>query len=278
MRVKPVLKWPGGKRWLAPLLGPIIQERLRNIYYEPFLGGGAIFLEVNPLRAVLSDINRDLIESLCIISKDPEGVVRTVWRYSNNRPCYEAIRRKKPRTEIGRAARFLYLNRTCWGGVYRLNQRGEFNTPFGNSHRIICRLGEVRDAALAFGVAELICLDFEAAMSRACDGDVVYCDPPYSFAGSNGFLRYNDSLFSQDDHKRLALCAREAVGRGASVIVSAMQTYDLSELYPGWWCLELTRSSRVSRRLAGRRQVTEALLFSWPPEIVGQKIHYLTVA
>ncbi len=137
--VRPFLKWPGGKRWLAPWLAEIIRPELGGSYYEPFLGGGAVFLQLSPATAVLSDLNEDLITTLDTIRNYPERVVHAAWRFTNTKTCYERVRKMGPRTDIGAAARFLYLNRTCWGGIYRLNRKGEFNTPFGNSGRAICR-------------------------------------------------------------------------------------------------------------------------------------------
>jgi DNA adenine methylase len=265
--VKPLLKWPGGKRWVAPFLARVLRPRLTGFYYEPFLGGGAVFLELKPERAVLSDINQELMHFVTTLRLDAERLVTAVWRYSNTAECYYSVRRARPRTAVGAAARFLYLNKTCWGGVYRLNTNGSFNTPFGDSHRVICRRKEAFEAAKAFSAARLECTDFENAVRLASVGDVVYCDPPYSFEGSNGFIRYNERLFSKDDHQRLAKCSREASDRGASVAVSALDDEDCVELYPGWWRVDVSRSSRVSRKSSGRRVVNEVILLSWRPEV-----------
>jgi DNA adenine methylase len=174
----PFLKWPGGKRWLAPLLAEIVRPDLKGTYFEPFLGGGAVFLQLNPERAVLSDVNPDLISFLETIRQCPRQVVNAVWRYTNTKECYYKVRKMRPRTSVGAAARFLYLNRTCWGGIYRLNREGEFNTPFGYSGRTICRLHEVLEGCVRFDRAELVCRDFEVSLPVCRKGDVVYLDPP----------------------------------------------------------------------------------------------------
>ena len=196
--VQPFLKWPGGKRWLVPQLAPILQEGLRGRYFEPFLGSGAMFLGTEPSEAVLSDINNELITTLTEIASDPERVVAAVWRFSNTADCYYRVRRSQPRTAIGVAARFLYLNRTAWGGVHRLNRRGEFNTPFGDSGRVICRLKPVQKAAALFADATLLSGDFEEVVDLAREGDVIYADPPYvgPHTGHDHFKRYNKSGFS----------------------------------------------------------------------------------
>src|SRR5437762_3129450 len=126
---KPLLKWPGGKRWLSPLLVPVLRRELKRLYIEPFFGGGAAFAALKPKRALLSDINEDLIRALKTIRTDHNRVARAVHRFSNTEECYYEVRRSQPRTKIGDAARFLYLNRTSWGGIQRFNQEGIFNVP-----------------------------------------------------------------------------------------------------------------------------------------------------
>lgn len=262
--VQPFLKWPGGKRWLAPRLGPILRAHALNRYVEPFLGSGAMYLGVRPQKAILGDINEELISALAVIAADPERVVSAVWRFTNTADCYYRVRQSRPRTEVGAAAKFLYLNRTAWGGVYRLNQKGDFNTPFGNSGRVICRLRAVVEAAHLFASAELRAGDFEQLMDAAGPGDVVYADPPYvsPTSGHDNFKRYSERAFSWIDQERLAFSATSAYERGACVAVSGRAEFGVEELYPDWQVVSLTRSSRVSRAPHGRRVFPELLLLS----------------
>jgi DNA adenine methylase len=171
-----------------------------------------------------------------------------------------------PRTPVGEAARFLYLNRTCWGGVFRLNREGEFNVPFGHSGRVICRADLLLETAEALKVARLGDGDFEAALSKAGKGDVIYADPPYTTVGQgNGFLRYNEKLFRWSDQQRLARACREIAKRGTFVAVSGLLDPQIVGLYPGWWLLKLHRKSLISRTPDGRRNISEVILFSrWP--------------
>ena len=202
--VRPFFKWPGGKRWIAPWLADLIRPELGGTYYEPFLGGGAVFLQLNPRAAVLSDVNEDLIASLDVIRKYPRQVVQAARRYRNTKACYEKVRKMAPRTAVGAAARFLYLNRTCWGGIYRLNLKGEFNTPFGNSGRVICRQHEVLGASSRFTKAVLKSCDFEECSRLAVEG-MLLTDPPYAAPGGDEcFARYNRRPFVWEDHLRLA--------------------------------------------------------------------------
>ena len=257
----PFLKWPGGKHWLTPTLVPLIEARLRGTYYEPFLGGGAVFLNLRAAHALISDNNKDLIAALKAMRDTPEEVLAGVRRLSNTRDCYERIRLARPSSVVGRAVRFLYLNRTCWGGIYRLNRKGEFNVPYGNSGRVICRSAVFRAGAMKLQAAKLRCCDFEVVLNDAQMGDVAYCDPPYTTRGqNNGFVRYNEFLFSWRDQERLANACHRAAGRGATVIVSGLWHRDFLDLYPGWSKRKLERTSTVSRLAKGRRRIAEALV------------------
>jgi DNA adenine methylase len=268
--IDPFLKWPGGKRWLTTILCGIFAAELKNTYYEPFLGAGAMYLSLRPKSAILSDKNKELIAFLNTVKRNPSAVVRAVWRWSNEESCYYRVRESAPRTEIGKAARFLYLNRTCWGGIYRLNRKGEFNVPFGNSGRTICRHEAVVLAASAFRRAKLLVADFEEVMENAKTGDVIYADPPYTTRGAgNGFVRYNESIFSWQDQLRLADAARQAADRGSFVAVSGLNHVEFLELYPNWFVAELQRPSNVGRDVFSRRQVCEAVVFSRRPVVDG---------
>lgn len=263
---KPFLKWPGGKRWLAPLLKLIIRPELRGTYYEPFLGTGAVFLMLKPKRAVVSDISGELISCLDTLRSNPDEVLHAVWRFSNTKECYQHVRSMVPRTKVTACSRFIYLNRTCWGGLYRINRLGKFNVPFGNSGRKICSKKSLQQCAQILKDATLLRCDFEETIAKAAKGDVIYADPPYTLSGkNNGFLRYNDTLFSWYDQNRLAVANRQAAGRGAFVIVSGLLHKDILKLYPGWWVLELPRKSLVSREIKGRRTISEILLLSRRP-------------
>lgn len=263
----PFLKWPGGKRWLAPLLSNIISHELIGTYYEPFLGAGAVFTQLKPERSVLSDNNNDLIHFWEVVRDRPEDVVRKVWRWSNTAECYKRVRKSVPYSDVGRAARFLFLNRTCWGGIYRTNKNGDFNVPFGNSGRKLCSLEHVLKVSAVFTNAELIVQDFKYAISCAQSGDVVYADPPYTVKGeNNGFVRYNEKLFNWDDQERLARECRSAKQRGVFVMVSGLYHHELLTLYRGWWALKQLRHTTVSRKLSSRHKISEVVLFSRKPK------------
>lgn len=273
--VEPFLKWPGGKRWLARLIAPVVNERLDGTYVEPFAGSSAVFLRTAPPAALLGDVNIELIETLETVAADPHAVVDAVWRFSNTADCFYRVRRSRPRTAVGRAARFIYLNRTAWGGVHRTNQHGEFNTPFGNSGRIICRRQTVTAASALLARASFHAVDFEKLVDRARAGDVVYADPPYVSTASeraSGFQRYAPTAFRWADQQRLAEAAKRAVARGAFVLVSGGASSGVERLYEGWHVARFQRITRVSRHRKGRGPFNEIVMASAPIPDLSQPV------
>jgi len=271
----PLLKWPGGKRWLAQFLSQALKRHLTGCYFEPFLGGAAVFLQLAPQSAILSDSNSELIEFLVTLRSKPEEVVRALWNWSNTEECYYRVRRSKPRTSIWRAARFLYLNKSCWGGIYRTNKKGQFNVPFGNSGRRLCHVADARAMAESLKRVSLLAEDFETVIDLSKAGDVVYADPPYTAKGeNNGFIRYNERLFSWSDQVRLTATCKRARKRGAFVAVSGLCHPEIKALYNGWWCVQITRPSLVSRTPDARKQVSEIVLFSHRPKLSDNSKHH----
>jgi DNA adenine methylase len=265
---EPVLKWAGGKRWLAPILVPSLANELSGTYYEPFVGSASVFACLQPTKAVLSDINDALVSTLVVIRDAPDRLQRHVWRWSNSRDCYDRVRGSRPHSAVGRAARFLFLNRTCWGGLYRSNRLGEFNVPFGDSKRVICRRQHLRNFSKLLCAAELTTSDFEQQIALARAGDVVYADPPYTTKGvNNGFIRYNEKLFSWEDQVRLARACKHAARRGVFVVVSGIWHEALLDLYRGWWAAPLRRNVCISRSPASRGLTIEAIIFSRRPSM-----------
>lgn len=264
-RALPFLKWAGGKRWLAGRLVPLIAERLTGRYFEPFGGGAAVLLHLSPAAGVLGDINGELVETFETVQSAPEDVARAIWRFSNTAECYYRVRASRPRTPVGRAARFIYLNRTAWGGIYRLNGGGVFNVPFGRTGRQICRKDLLLNAADALWGTRFVVGDFAATIGDAARGDVVYADPPYvgrDLGRDESFTRYHFPPFRWRDQERLAGCLQAAGARGATVFLTARAGIGVEELYPDWLATPLSRQQRVSRRLDRRQLYSEILLAS----------------
>jgi DNA adenine methylase len=257
------LKWPGGKRWAAPIIAKIIKDSLRGTYFEPFLGGGAVFFYLRPSRALLSDVNQELIETYQIVRRSPAAAVARIQQMPVTKREYYRMRESEPSEPLSRATRFLYLNRTAFGGIYRLNRDGRFNVPFGGGDRTPAPLwteGLLERAARALLGVNLRVSDFERIVDQAGPGDVVYCDPTYTVAHDyNGFVRYNERNFSWADQMRLAEAAKRAAARGSTVVISNAHHETIRKLYGRCQALTLQRKSLVSAKPDARRSVMEYL-------------------
>lgn len=265
LALQPFLKWPGGKRWAAARIADLIRPNLTGRYYEPFLGGGAVFFHLRPNKATLSDINADLIDTYRTVSTRHRQIVSLLQGLPVSPAAYAEVREWDAKGLIDRAVRFLYLNRTAFGGMYRLNRQGHFNVPYGGGGRTPAILWESRlleDAAAALRCARLVACDFAESMRAARAGDVVYCDPTYTVAHeNNGFVRYNETNFSWKDQERLAAEAISAQRRGAVVIISNAHHHSIRRLYSGRaQFLRLGRSSCISTDPRHRREVSEYLI------------------
>lgn len=248
--IQPFLKWPGGKRWLVTSHGELLVKAKRR-HIEPFLGSGAVFFHLLPKNALLSDSNAALIETYAAVRDDPEAVMKHL-RSHHSRHCkeyYYAIRGNQPRAPTARAARFLYLNRTCFNGLYRVNLRGQFNVPMGTKTSVMLPADDFPVMSKILMGAKIEVRDFEDALSCAEEGDFVYLDPPYTVKHNvNNFLKYNENIFSWSDQVRLAKAARSAAKRGAHVLVSNADHPSVHELYGDsvWTQLSIPRFSRLA--------------------------------
>jgi DNA adenine methylase len=266
---RPFLKWPGGKRWLVPRACELLEGLIFTRYVEPFLGGGAMYFGLRPANAILVDINRDLINVYKQVQADPTELIDRLKRLPVDAEEYERIRVSLPMDPVDAAVRFLYLNRTAFGGMYRLNRQGQFNVPFGGGQRTPAPLWRDRllaEASSALEGAVIRVADFEETLAEAGAGDLVYCDPTYTVAhNNNGFVRYNERNFSWADQKRLARVCSEAAGRGAFVLVSNAVHDEIEALYPNAELLTVSRWSRLSPRPHKRQRTSEALFVFRPP-------------
>ena len=235
---EPFLRWAGGKRWLAKSLAPLIAVRLGNdgTYFEPFLGAGAIFFAVEPGRAVLSDLNEDLVTTFNEVARRPRVVVNRLLKMGVTKEDYEHVRCWHPGSPLDKAVRFIYLNRNCYGGLYRENRHGIFNVPYGGgerNHKGICADGTILHAArvLSRPGVRIRAGDFGDTLKYAGCGDVVYCDPTYREVTRKQFDRYGKIIFRWEDQERLACLSWEACRRGAIVILSNATCDGVRELY-----------------------------------------------
>ncbi len=257
---QPLIKWPGGKRTLAGSILKYVPEQF-GTYYEPFMGGGAVFFALQPKSAVLSDTNEDLINAYIQVRDNPQDLVRVLKSFKNSETDYYAIRATSPRTPVRKAARMLYLARLSFNGIHRVNLRGEFNVPYGykthltafDEDHLLCTSNALRTAEFRAG-------DFERTTLNAASGDVVYFDPPYTVAhGLNGFIKYNERIFSWHDQERLAEHATALAKRGCRVIVSNADHQSIHKLYKEFSCEVIERPSVIAASSSHRRTITECI-------------------
>lgn len=259
----PFLKWTGGKRWLAKEINALLPNNYKR-YIEPFLGGGALFFHLNPKLATLSDLNDDLINTYKQVRDNVEEVILKLSRYEICPNVYKKIRSSNPRLSFTKAVKFLYLNRTAFNGIYRVNREGKFNVPFGcKEGTIICDEDLLRNSSKLLRNKKLQISDFESVINGAEVGDLVYADPPYTTKhNNNGFRRYNETIFSWDDQERLADCCIRATKRGVHVFVSNAYHDPIIELYDGFKVKSVSRHSVISGDPEGRSEVKESLIYN----------------
>lgn len=261
---RPVVRWAGSKQRLLHQLVDVLPAQF-GTYFEPFFGSGALFFLLRPTRAVLSDTCLPLVETYTTLASFPDEIHRELASLDPmDRDTYYRVRKSSPETPVGRAARFLFLNRTCWNGLYRVNKKGEFNVPYGSpTPTCLPELELLQSAAEVLSGASVRVSDFESSVETAEEGDLVFLDPPYVTGhNNNGFVDYNEKLFSWADQERLAKLARNLDARGVRVIVTNAQHEAVLRLYKGFTISSTTRASTLAGDKAFRRPVTEALILS----------------
>jgi DNA adenine methylase len=258
----PFLKWAGGKQWLARIAHSILPMP-KGRYFEPFLGGASLFFSLSPKQAVLSDSNRDLIATYRAVAQNVGLLISTLKSYPHDRTFYDNMRSKRPRSSNATAARLIYLNKTAWNGLYRVNLQGRFNVPFGRYTNVtICPEERLREASTLLQGASLRCGDFVAISRDASEGDLVYFDPPYiTTHNNNGFLKYNSKLFSWADQLRLSRAAARLVEKKVRVVVSNADHEPVIQLYKGFHCYSVQRNSLIG---SARGRIGEVLITSFP--------------
>ena len=261
--LSPLLKWPGGKRVILQRLLSLMPTSF-NTYYEPFLGGGALFFALRPNYAVVADNNTDLVNCYIQVRNRPEEVIMSLSAYRNTCEDYYAIRARVPLHDVERAARLIYLTTLSFNGIHRVNLRGEFNVPYGYKYHVKpCDPPKIRAVSRVLSSAALICGDFESAVRDADTGDLVYFDPPYTVAhGNNGFIKYNAEIFSWADQLRLAQVAIDLSQRGCYVFVSNADHESIRDLYRDFATIDVVRNSVVAASKAYRRKVTECIFWN----------------
>lgn len=260
--VAPVLKWVGGKRQLLDTLTPLLPKRI-TAYCEPFIGGGAMLFNLQPNVAYVNDINSDLILVYTVIKNDVEALIAALAEYKNEAEFFYSVRdwdRDKEKyaslTDVERAARIIYLNKTCFNGLYRVNNAGEFNSPFGSyKNPNIVNAPVLRAVSSYFNNAAVnfTSTDYAEVLRTIPKGTFVYLDPPYDpVSVTSNFTGYSKGGFTQADQIRLRECCDELTKRGIKFMLSNSSTEFIHAQYAAY-NITVVRAKRAINSVASRR-------------------------
>lgn len=265
--IKPFLRWAGSKRNLIPKLLPYFPSRF-GTYHEPFLGSGSVFFHLRPSQAVLSDANQELISTYLNLRDQPKKIISILEKLSPDKETYYSIRQKRSKSKLLGTAQFIYLNKLCFNGIYRVNSKGKFNVPFAGDR---VNYSVNRDILLACSEAlnedgiTIFSGDFSGNILSAKPCDFVFIDPPYVTGhNNNGFIEYNESIFSWDDQVRLAGYAQELMNRDVAVVMSNAYHESVLDLYPSFRKDKIERFSSIASDTSRRKIISESVITFLP--------------
>ena len=266
----PFLKWAGGKGRLLSQYAGLFPKDFEN-YFEPFLGGGAVYFHLSQNRkfekAYISDYNPELTNCYKMVQKEPKKLLALLSKMRNDKHLFykERARDVSLLSDLERAARLIFLNRTCFNGLYRVNSQGQFNVPFGKyKNPRIADAGNLMAASAVLQNASIHTGSFETLVSKAKSGDFVYFDPPYQpVSRTASFTSYTKNSFNLADQARLAQLARRLQERGVLVMVSNSDTAEIRDLYHGFDLTIVKAARAINCRADGRGVVNELVLRSY---------------
>lgn len=269
--VQPVLKWVGGKRQLIPEIERYAPNKKDySTYYEPFVGGGAILFHFQPKRAVINDINEELVNLYRVIKNDVDSLIEDLKKYENDEEIYYQVRALdrspefKKLSDIQRASRIHFLNKTCYNGLYRVNSAGEFNVPFGRyKNPNITNEAVLRAVSNYFNKSniEILNVDFEEALKGIKKGAFVYFDPPYDpVSSSSNFTGYAEGGFDRDEQIRLKELCDKLDKRGVKFLLSNSSTEFIKELYKDYEIIPTNAKRSINSVGSKRGEVEEVLV------------------
>lgn len=275
-RPKPFVKWVGGKRQLLKqfnnlrLYPPDDFNPLTNTYFEPFVGGGAVFFDLLPKKAELSDLNGELVTTYRVIKKEVEALIKSLKQHKYDKEYYLKMRAKSPEdlSEIERASRFIYLNRTGFNGMYRVNSQGKFNVPFGKyKNPLICDEENLRKVAKALKGVSIKKQDYKKVLNKAKQGDFIYFDPPYyPVSKTASFTSYTSETFLEKEQEELRDTFVELHQRGCFVMLSNSDTQFINKIYSNIKGIKITKvkaGRAINSKASGRGKISEVLITNY---------------
>lgn len=274
---KPFVKWAGGKRQILDKLNKYIPTKF-DTYYEPFVGGGALLFDLAPKKAVINDSNQELMNVynvLCDYSKYSK-MCKLLNKYeaSHSEEFYYEIRNMdkeksfKRISDYKKAARTLYLNKSCFNGLYRVNKKGEFNVPFNKNKKVNTYDGEnllTIHYFLTNNDIKIECHDFEESVKKAKKGDFVYFDPPYD-SDTSTFNSYTEDGFGKEEQIRLARVFKELSDKGVYVMLSNHNTILINELYKDFNIHIIEAKRSINSKGSKRGNVEEVIITNYEPD------------
>jgi DNA adenine methylase len=269
---KPFLKWAGGKRQLVKDLIQYMPKKYTT-YYEPFLGGGAFLLELQPQKAVVNDTNSELINCYSVVKNALNELIEELKQYKNDEDYYYEVRqwdREKDytlRTSIEKAARIIFLNKTCYNGLFRVNSQGQFNVPYGRYKKPnILDETVLKAVSLYLNKADIKILnkDFAEAVKTANKNDFIYFDPPYDpVSNTASFTGYDMNGFDRNQQKRLKEVVDDLTNRGCQVMLSNSYTDFILDLYQEYKCVKVAAKRAINSNASKRGKVDEVIVMNY---------------
>lgn len=265
---KPFLKWAGGKSKLIDQYKEYIPKEY-DTYHEPFLGGGSLFFYLNPNKAILSDINEDLINVYKVLKDYSEELIKKLKEHKekHDKDYYYKIRSKKYEDSIERAARFIYLNKTCFNGLYRENKKGEFNVPIGNyKDPDICSEEVLKNCSKILNKNNIIfkCQKFDNCRKNIEEKDFVYFDPPYvPLNKTSNFTSYTKYKFGIRNQELLYELCKYLKNKKVKIMISNSNTEFIKEMYKEFNIYEIKVNRSINSKVIGRSKITELLITSY---------------
>ena len=267
VKARPVVKWAGGKRQLLPQL-LASQPSSWTHYWEPFVGGGALFFALAPAHAVISDINAEIVTLYRVIRDAVEDLIRDLTHHRNDADYFYQLRAQDPSTlsPVEQASRTVFLNKTCFNGLFRVNRQGQFNVPFGRyAHPNIVNAPGLRAAHHVLQTTEIVHADYLTMVDHMEPGAFVYCDSPYEPRSTTAhFTAYTATGFGWADQVRLAAAVHTLAARGVSVLVSHADSSAIRMLYRGLWAQTVKARRAINANGAKRGGATELIISTYP--------------